>query len=186
MIEGKYAKKYDIVKGMWENKYNFHRRVWIKMNDDERFAAIRRSLLEGGVSSKDAKAYIKHLQGSNLSHKRKGDINRTAERKRTRLWNIKVVKAGCVAGALGMLANVANAEESLDEEPCVKMRDAMREFIETGDCRVLTRAQLDVDKCALNLVESISTPALTIAAAWQKMGEECDKRKQAETCGGPK
>jgi RHS repeat-associated protein len=52
LIEEKYAKRHRVVRGMWEKKYDYHRRVWIKMSDDERYSAIRRSLLAGGVTKK--------------------------------------------------------------------------------------------------------------------------------------
>jgi hypothetical protein len=179
-LEGKYAKKLSMIKDANESKYDFHRRVWKEMEEKDRGSAIRRSLRANGVSRKDATAYVKYLQGPSLSHKRVGDINRTKERVRHVIPNMGVVKAGCFVGALGMLSSVASAADALEEPACVRMREAMRKFLETGDCLVITSAHSDVSTCAQKLAQETGQSAfLAISAEWDKMGEECDKRKQA-------
>jgi RHS repeat-associated protein len=167
-----------------ETKREFHRRVWKRLEEADQRRFIRISLNAAKVDPQVTDRYVRMLFKDPTKH-RAGD-NRTKQRTRRPQAVLDPKKfrgLGCAATGIGLLFAASEASGALDDPECVKMREAMRKFLETGDCMALTSAHADVLVCSAKIAEATNVTALSISEQWDKMGEDCNKQKQAASCG---
>jgi RHS repeat-associated protein len=200
----KESKKLKIPRQPEESIRDWQRRVWFKAGPDGQKRMIDRSLRASSLSDADRKAYVsylfskslKHSPGTNNSLQRKpcpkwqsSSVGTTPRAGSSRSFSTHLSGAGCIVSAFGFLAAVGEAKAVLDDPSsgCDRVKDAMKEFLATGDCDALQRAKPFVESCMMKLGEGIgggpgATFALSNAAAWDRLTDDCYRAKMAPPC----